>query len=1684
MPSSNPFDAAFASTTPVAPATGTSSSIPSASVSKNPFDAAFSTPVQSKNNNIIPTVSNSSTPPSLPANITPPPDTSNFFSKTVGGIKTFLGALGGNMSTPVASEPSYQASKSPKTATVDGITAPIKDTSNIFGGGPNDKVIGTGIKGSDLVNTSTTLDTTSKSLAAQAQSIKNMKVDKTSQVSIDNYNNAVNSYNTQANQFKSDVATYNKNVGDYNTGQTFINNINKTHDADLAFYESNKQNNGFAQILENSFIPTQFAKMGSSIVGGVSSQEPNQLSKEVIQKYTEEHPVGAVVAQGLGQLANIILIGKIGGGFGLASDPATGTIGGVEKAIGPGLTNLYPTLTRMLGNAASTGSIFGISNFLTEAIQQGTDQQLNAGKLAAKTAEGIGIGAATGPAQSFASTVARVSAMFGTGSGLTTLATYIQNGKITEKDLPSILVNGFILAGFEAVDGAAKTDFMKTADMNSIAKEQTIVTIMSNHPEMSRAEATQISSLIDNLSYIAKSAYYQKMPASYEEAFSNLPDLSNGSTEIKSEYFKQVADEVTNGKTLAQAITDVNSKPFISASVKKEVAGIIAKHGSDAAIAGLQSKGVTEEHIPHIINAGFKINAQENLKAGLPQKDSISVEAPRSDGVYMNEDGSKTTVSNEGRVRITEHSSSSYESAFQKPTTPQLNPKVQTVFNVYRSFDKSEPVENPDRLVPTGLKVSSETLKITGIENDEVSFTNKSLKHLAEKGDIGQKIIDKLPEILHTPDVIRKSNQEGRYLISKELPAEKGQKPHTITLEVTKQDGHIIVTGFPGRPNYLEKFQVLWRAAVSPSQQGLPQGGSSRVSALTAHESPQNNSEGSVANSKQAVNSPHINENLEGGFIAPNEIIKSLNNAGQSYIKNTLRPVKLSKDISESFYKLQGEQQATLEVTAKEINNFDISAQDNQQVYRYGENPAIETTAEQKEAYKKLAPILKIDEQLTDFIKAKGFPIPGDEEPFEAKEDIRGLRYMPRTPKNTPSVLQRIFDPVEGKPATSSQGGILSRSTASLKSRVYKALVNPNNHNDVKIVAEKDGKMTEIRDKGKASTDLGPTKQSMEGKTHAGGVKGDRFVDNNLNEWVIGHATSDEITDATGQEYYQDAVSSVLLRHAKLAQIARGIEFTNEWKASPEFAEISRPATEVPPPGWKPTINFNFRNYSFEPRTAEVLDDMQQALSGGNYNDAFSGMNNVLADAIFFNGLAHPINVLSTWVYNRGVSGFIPGTGNITRGMKAFSRALTALQTKNEDYLELLRNAAHLMSSDVNNKTVAEKLQKKFNQDLNDLPVSVRDKIITSLEKIGGQFTFKGNIVYKFSHYMAWLSNDLFTATSIFEIMDKDGISMANAVKETARFIPDYRQKSRLLDKPLSAIAGERGGNTARTLSRLMYNKQISMFGSYHVGLLQSLANSLKDTASFGKGFGKESNKTRARGADKLAMLAILGLIVYPWFDKKAKEITGNSNTYVTRSGIEKYPYLFYQALTGKATPTQALTGVITPAVATQAIIEMGFNRDLFTGNNIYGIGGEGAGGFLLNKVAPIAEANKVIEGKLTPGGLAATLIGVHSPKNTQIGEDLDSMIYTEKPQVDTQVKALVAEGKTKEALQTVIQFNDKLKTIMRQADIAGGNSGSDARIQFFLKTNGLKMPSVKVMQNYTKNAGKNIIQKVLPRAN
>lgn len=122
-------------------------------------------------------------------------------------------------------------------------------------------------------------------------------------------------------------------------------------------------------------------------------------------------------------------------------------------------------------------------------------------------------------------------------------------------------------------------------------------------------------------------------------------------------------------------------------------------------------------------------------------------------------------------------------------------------------------VDKPYDLIETDFIISKDILEILQTSNQSVFFTRLSLKHLAEKGDVGEYLIHKIQEVLADPEAVYLGNFKNRFLISKMIHFQSDSKAHVITLEITQNIGNIVVTGFISKDTYFKNLRLLWGTA-------------------------------------------------------------------------------------------------------------------------------------------------------------------------------------------------------------------------------------------------------------------------------------------------------------------------------------------------------------------------------------------------------------------------------------------------------------------------------------------------------------------------------------------------------------------------------------------------------------------------------------------------------------------------------------------------------------------------------------------------------------------------------------------------------------------------------------------------------------------------------------------------------
>lgn len=168
----------------------------------------------------------------------------------------------------------------------------------------------------------------------------------------------------------------------------------------------------------------------------------------------------------------------------------------------------------------------------------------------------------------------------------------------------------------------------------------------------------------------------------------------------------------------------------------------------------------------------------------------------------------------------------------------KLGDSAMTAFKEFQNMGKALLIKDPQALISTNIKLPEAIGKITGTANDAISFTRMSLKHIADKGTLGESLLHSVPDVLTNPDEVRQSTNAGRYLISKSF-SDASNRLRTVVLEVKSDGPHVVVTAFKADPANLEKSALLWRTAsgkgVPPYAYPLEANAGGRADEFSAH---------------------------------------------------------------------------------------------------------------------------------------------------------------------------------------------------------------------------------------------------------------------------------------------------------------------------------------------------------------------------------------------------------------------------------------------------------------------------------------------------------------------------------------------------------------------------------------------------------------------------------------------------------------------------------------------------------------------------------------------------------------------------------------------------------------------------------------------------------------------------------
>lgn len=493
------------------------------------------------------------------------------------------------------------------------------------------------------------------------------------------------------------------------------------------------------------------------------------------------------------------------------------------------------------------------------------------------------------------------------------------------------------------------------------------------------------------------------------------------------------------------------------------------------------------------------------------------------------------------------------------------------------------------------------------------------------------------------------------------------------------------------------------------------------------------------------------------------------------------------------------------------------------------------------------------------------------------------------------------------------------------------------------------------------------------------------FVGADGKTYRIGEATIKEIEANTNLKYSKNPIVNWALAYQQTLRAYMANNWLEEFKSSPEFNKIAVKEGEAEiPDGWKQTKLPQFRGYYFEPRTAEVFDDFDKRLNNQDRHPLlaiYDQINRTILTLTLINPIAHTLNVTANYIPERGLHLLDPRNYKTT--MSSFAKAWNAVKIKNEDYLKMLEIGAPLQGLKETTSRLAEILLDHYS-DIAVKDENFADAVNNKIGDIWNDVKSMLKNIPKNLHGAAFFGGDLLMMQSIYQEAELRGISFEEAIKNVSKYQADYRMPSRIGDTALTAIAGERiGGGISRGIAQILSSNEVLAFSSYHLsGLVKPWVNAVAD------GLNPDFKERPLNDPDRIkawsvALLAVLLLIGKNEVQKELRKITKNPNLYIKAPGMVGALDDLIALFEGKESAGKFISHFVTLAPGLKLVDQILANKDIYTGEPIFGDLGEGLKEFALSSISTVGDLRRFSQGDLSLQDYALSQFGIHNPSST-----------------------------------------------------------------------------------------------------
>ena len=474
----------------------------------------------------------------------------------------------------------------------------------------------------------------------------------------------------------------------------------------------------------------------------------------------------------------------------------------------------------------------------------------------------------------------------------------------------------------------------------------------------------------------------------------------------------------------------------------------------------------------------------------------------------------------------------------------------------------------------------------------------------------------------------------------------------------------------------------------------------------------------------------------------------------------------------------------------------------------------------------------------------------------------------------------------------------------------------------------KDGKKKQIGHSEKLDLKRGDTlelKVSGETPVGADGTKDSRVI---KSQAVISDGKVMDIERHSPYRYLHDAEASARLANMGLRKMVREAEAVENLKKSELFKTVGHGPDEdlkTLPKHWVVPNNIDripqLRGWHFDPKTAAIISDFAKVWNNGMYMK----LSNALVKNMMLNPIPHMFNeVMHLW-NARGFTGWLPGTGGLSRLATTGRQAWRDVGQQTQFYRDIMREGGSILGADPRNKGYFETIQKEAQRQIFGTP-EMQNSLKQLAKKLGTTTGNLYNSVSDASQKAMWFTRDVMYVQYIREIMGQhekrtgSKMELKDAIAEAERHMPNYRMPSEVL--------------SSRMLSQVLRDPRVSMFSRYHYGMMRSLINTVKDIDPRNLKT-PEGRQHFREGVDSMLAIGVALGVLYPLMDQMAEAVFGEGAEQ-RRAG----PYHMIQAAMDVSSGKKDASALIWPMFTFNPMLltlgQLAINKKIFTGKEIY----------------------------------------------------------------------------------------------------------------------------------------------------